>query len=48
MLENPNSVFYHQEHLLMDLNSYTHSDAPFTLGIQTEWQLEMMEKSWSK
>ena len=27
----------------MDLNSSTQSEAPFTLGIQTEWQLEMME-----
>ena len=42
--ENHNSVFYYQEHDLMDLNSSTQSDAPFTLGIQTEWQLEMMVK----
>ena len=28
----------------MDLNSTTRSEAPFTIGIQTEWQLEMMKK----
>ena len=28
----------------MDLNCSTQSEAPFTLGIQTEWQLEMIEK----
>ena len=43
-LENPDSVFYYQEHSLMDLNSSTQTDAPFTLGIQTAWQLEMMGK----
>ena len=42
--ENPDNVFYYQEHSLMDLNSSTQSEVPFTLGIQTEWQLEMMEK----
>ena len=43
-LENPASVFYYQEHALMDLNSYTQNESPFTIGIQTEWQLEMMDK----
>jgi hypothetical protein len=42
--ENPDSVFYYQEHSLMDLNSQTQDDSPFTIGIQTEWQLEMMAK----
>ena len=40
--ENPCSVFYYQEHSLLDLNSQTQDDSPFTIGIQTEWQLEMM------
>jgi hypothetical protein len=42
--ENPDSVFYYQEHSLMDLNSQTQDDSPFTIGIQTEWQLEVMAK----
>ena len=42
--ENPENVFYYQEHSLIDLNSSSQCEAPFTLGIQTEWQLEMMEK----
>ena len=43
-MENPESVFYYQEHSLMDLNSQLQEDSPFTLGIQTEWQLQMMAK----
>lgn len=43
-MENPESVFYYQEHSLMDLNSQVQEDSPFTLGIQTEWQLQMMAK----
>ena len=43
-MENPDSVFYYQEHSLMDLNSVLQEDSPFTLGIQTEWQLQMMAK----
>ena len=43
-LEHPDSVFFYQEHPLLDLNHSTHNDAPFTLGIQTEWLLEMMAK----
>ena len=42
--ENPDNVFYYQEHSLMDLNYSTQAEAPFTIGIQTEWQLEMMER----
>ena len=43
-MENPENVFYYQEHGLMDLNSQVQDDSPFTLGIQTEWQLQMMAK----
>ena len=43
-VEHPDSVFFYQEHSLMDLNYSTQNDAPFTLGIQTDWQLEMMAK----
>ena len=43
-VENPDSVFYYQEHSLMDFNSQTQDDSLFTIGIQTEWQLEMMAK----
>ena len=42
--KNPNNVFYYQEHSLMDLNSQSQDDSPFTIGIQIEWQLEMMAK----
>ena len=41
---NPDNFFHYQKHSLMDLNSSIHSESPFILGIQTEWQLEMMEK----
>ena len=44
MVEHPDSVFFYQEHSLMDLNYSTRNDTPFTLGIQNEWQLEMMAK----
>ena len=40
--ENPSSVFYYQEHSRIDLNSQTQDDSPLTIGIQTEWQVEMM------
>lgn len=43
--ENPNIIFYYQKHSLKDLNSQTQDNSPFTLGIQTGWQLEMMAKS---
>ena len=42
--ENPNSVFYYQEYSLMDLNYQSQDDSPFTIGVQSEWQLEMMTK----
>ena len=42
--KNQDNVFYYQEHLLMDLNSQTQYNSPFTIGIQTEWQLKMMAK----
>ena len=42
--ENPKNLFYYQEHSLMDLNSQSQDDSPFTIGVQTEWQLEMMAK----
>ena len=44
ILENHESVLFYQEHPLMDLNSSTQNDTPFTIGFQTEWQLEMMAK----
>ena len=40
--ENPVSVFFYQEHSLLDLNSINQEDIPFSLGIQTEWQQQMM------
>ena len=43
-LEHLDIVFFYQEHSLMDLNYSTQNDVPFTLGIQTKWQLEMMAK----
>ena len=43
-LEHPDNVFFYQEHSLIDLNYSTQNDVPFTIGIQTEWQLEMMAK----
>jgi hypothetical protein len=39
--KNPNSVFF--QHAPMDLGSQTQDDTPFTLGIQTPWQLEIMQ-----
>ena len=41
-VENPDNVFYYQEHSLMDLDSQIQDYSPFTLGIQTQWQLKMM------
>lgn len=43
-LENPNHIFFYQEHLLMDLNYITQSGVPFTIVIQAEWHLEMIER----
>ena len=44
VMENPVNVLYYQEHSLLDINSQVQNDSPFTLGIQSEWQLEMMVK----
>jgi hypothetical protein len=44
VLKNPNSVFFYVQHAPMDLNSQTQDDTPFTLGIQTPWQLEIIQK----
>ena len=44
VMENPENVFYYQEHSLLDINSQVQNDSPFTLGVQTEWQLQMMIK----
>jgi len=44
VMENPENVFYYQEHDLLDINSQVQDDSPFTLGVQSEWQLEMMVK----
>ena len=42
-LEHPNKMFFYPKHALMDLNYSPQNDAPFTIGIHTKWQLEMME-----
>jgi len=44
VLEDLDSVFFYVEHAPMDINSQTQDDTPFTLGIQTPWQLEVMQK----
>lgn len=44
MLGDLDNVFFNQEHSMLDFNSNTQSDAPFTIGIQTEWLLEMIIK----
>jgi len=44
VLENPDSIFFYVQHAPTDLNSQTQDDTPFTLGIQTPWQLEIMQK----
>ncbi len=44
VLKNPDSVFFYVQHALMDFNSQTQDDISFTLGIQTPWQLEIMQK----
>ncbi len=43
VLENPKLVFYYVEHAPLDLNISNQDDTPFTLGIQTTWQCEMMK-----
>ena len=42
--ENPDSVFFYQDHSLLDLNNTNQEDIPFSLGIHTEWQQQMMAK----
>lgn len=42
--ENPNDVFCYREHGKLDLNRKKQDDTPFTLGIQTQWQVEMLIK----
>jgi hypothetical protein len=44
VLENLELVFYYVEHALLNLNISNQDDTPFTLGIQTTWQCEMMMK----
>ena len=44
VMENPENVFYYQEHSLLDINSQVQDESPFTLGLQSEWQLQMMIK----
>ncbi len=42
--KNLDSIFYYVEHAVLDLNIPIQDDTPFTLGIQTTWQCEMMSK----
>jgi hypothetical protein len=44
VLENLDLVFFYVQHGLMDFNSQTRDDIPFTLGIQIPRQLEIMQK----
>jgi hypothetical protein len=44
VLENLDFVFYYVEHASLDLNIPIQDDTPFTLGIQTVWQCEMISK----
>jgi hypothetical protein len=37
VLKHINSIFFYVQHALMDFNSQTCDDTPFTLGIQTPW-----------
>jgi hypothetical protein len=43
-LENLKSIFYYVEHAFLDFNISNQDHTPFTLGIQTMWQCEMMMK----
>jgi hypothetical protein len=43
VLENPELVFFSVQHAPIDLNSRTQDDIPLTLGIQTPWQLEILQ-----
>lgn len=42
--ENPDSVFFYKEHSLLNLNNTNQEDIPFSLGIQTEWQQQLMAR----
>jgi hypothetical protein len=44
VLKNLDSIFYYVEHAHLNLNIPNQDDTPFTLGIQTTWQCEMMSK----
>ena len=44
MQENMDSVFFYQEYHSPSQNLDSQTELPFTIGIQTEWQLEMMLK----
>jgi hypothetical protein len=43
-LENHDSIFYNVPQALLDLNLQTQYHTLFTLGIQTSWQLQIMQK----
>jgi len=45
ILENLDLIFYYVQHATLDLNLPNQNDTPFTFGIQTPWQFEMMENS---
>ncbi len=42
VLENPKLVIFYLEHAPLDLNLLKQDETPFTLRIQTTWQLKMM------
>lgn len=42
--ENPESMFFYQEHNLLNLNKSNQDDTPFTLDIKCEWQQQMMAR----
>jgi hypothetical protein len=44
ILENLELIFYFVKHAPLDLNIPNQDETPFTLGIQTSWQCEMMTK----
>jgi hypothetical protein len=42
--ENTDSVFFFQEHGSIDLNEAPRPECTYTLGIKTDWQLQVMAK----
>jgi hypothetical protein len=44
VLENPELVLFYLEHAPLDFNLLKQDETPFTLRIQTTWQLEMITK----